>query len=1145
MARSLGDDEPDRRILIGTLDSLGVGIVLVDSSQRIVFCNEFVRRLVGRPIIGKKITDVLSGPDATAFDEPRGDVIVSLISDPSVFLHADIDEFRSDPSIKYIVQLKQFGVEEHVSSVTSDSDSFIALLSGAHGAVWCLDFETNTLKIYSHLSGYTERESDHSSLTIDEFLKRIHPDDFEVVQTTMLRVLSGREDSFFAEFRFKFGNEDWRWVRATATVSYGGTDNPKRLLGILLDIDEIKQREIRSGTITKYLDHIINSVPSLIMITDEDMNIQSCNQAALKTLGYNDSELIGRPLYTIFAEEQTATDADPLAKQVVQTGSLQNRRRVVKRRDGSSLQVLVTYNVLTSERGTPHGLLVTMIDISEQEQMMESLREAQQHLRTERDRIRLYLDLAQVIILALDRSGRIVMINRAGCKLFGVDEDQIVGKYWFGFVPERERDVVRARFDKIMNGTLRTVDDVLRPVVTSDNEERIISWKTRPIYDSDGNVMGLLSSGVDMTDQLKAEALLRQERAAFRVVAEAALEAADASDVTKSILEGLSSALGFSAGIVWLYDCEKNAFVKTASFGVTSEYLEQVLPLTQETIRKSLISYAAQRRELIVCHDLQQCDPYVSFESVRNLNIHAAVVMPIVDRDGNLMSILSLISNKPMPQLEDSTSFFRALAEMIATAIDRAKSFDAIQRSEQRFRDLVLNSPEGIAISDLNDQFVVVNPAFAHILGYTPEEIVGTPIYDYIDAEGAELVREETRKRREGLSSKYQLKMRHKSGETRIVRVSAVPARDERGQVDGTFAVVVDVTDRVKAESELQESEKRYRLLVRSITEVILVVDAEGNVSEMYSNGHIIPQHDGPTKKSISEVFPRNVVDTLQLIVRDVLTTHSTVSNEFVFTIGMGGKPKLRWIVAIGTPYEDKSHVVLVLRDLTELRMIEAQMRAADRGASLYLDLLGHDIRNYLQAILINAEMLEEISSDQSVVEAVQSIRDAISNSTKLIATVQSSHSFLQTPLREVEINPILVECMEEIAFSNPDVTVESQILVPHARIQADRFIKTALMNLLDNAVRHNPSEEKRVWVSLRELRDGFQIEISDNGSGIADEQKGSIFNPSSRLSGIGIHQTIQIIEKYGGRIEILDRVQNDFSQGTTFRIWLPKVSSG
>jgi len=91
------------------------------------------------------------------------------------------------------------------------------------------------------------------------------------------------------------------------------------------------------------------------------------------------------------------------------------------------------------------------------------------------------------------------------------------------------------------------------------------------------------------------------------------------------------------------------------------------------------------------------------------------------------------------------------------------------------------------------------------------------------------------------------------------------------------------------------------------------------------------------------------------------------------------------------------------------------------------------------------------------------------------------------------------------------------------------------------NAIEHNPKDEKAVWVNLTEGEKGYIISIADNGSGIPDPVKSSLFDTSRRFGGLGLHTAHYICEKYNGRIEVHDRVVGDPSQGAEFRIWIPK----
>lgn len=120
-----------------------------------------------------------------------------------------------------------------------------------------------------------------------------------------------------------------------------------------------------------------------------------------------------------------------------------------------------------------------------------------------------YLEVAGVILVALDRDGRVLMINRQGASLLGYDEREIVGTDWFDrFVPERLRGELRAVRDRIEAG-LPGVEYHENPVVTRTGEERLIAWHNTLLRDEEGRVVGTLSSGTDITERRDAERRLQ------------------------------------------------------------------------------------------------------------------------------------------------------------------------------------------------------------------------------------------------------------------------------------------------------------------------------------------------------------------------------------------------------------------------------------------------------------------------------------------------------------------------------------------------------------------------------------------------------------------------------------------------------------
>ena len=128
-------------------------------------------------------------------------------------------------------------------------------------------------------------------------------------------------------------------------------------------------------------------------------------------------------------------------------------------------------------------------------------KEVQSRLRQERDRAQLYLDTAEVMLLALNREGRIEMINRKGCEILGWEEEELLGKDWFEtcLPPEQAREV-RTVFYRLMAGEMEPLEYYENETVTKEGERRLLAWHNAYMRDAQGNAIGTLSSGEDVTD---------------------------------------------------------------------------------------------------------------------------------------------------------------------------------------------------------------------------------------------------------------------------------------------------------------------------------------------------------------------------------------------------------------------------------------------------------------------------------------------------------------------------------------------------------------------------------------------------------------------------------------------------------------------
>jgi len=136
---------------------------------------------------------------------------------------------------------------------------------------------------------------------------------------------------------------------------------------------------------------------------------------------------------------------------------------------------------------------------------------AKETLQKERDRAKMYLDVAGVLLVVIGADQKVYLINKKGCEILGYYEKEIIGKNWFDtFIPERNREEVKAVFEQLMAGEIEPVEYFENHVLTNSGGEKIIAWHNSVLKDEKGEITASLSSGEDITERKRVEEELQK-----------------------------------------------------------------------------------------------------------------------------------------------------------------------------------------------------------------------------------------------------------------------------------------------------------------------------------------------------------------------------------------------------------------------------------------------------------------------------------------------------------------------------------------------------------------------------------------------------------------------------------------------------------
>jgi PAS domain S-box-containing protein len=179
----------------------------------------------------------------------------------------------------------------------------------------------------------------------------------------------------------------------------------------------------------------------------------------------------------------------PDAAVVVATGYADLEGAIAALRYGAADYILKPIN--------PDALRASLARIVERRRLADDLHKEQEFVKS-------LVTQAQAIVLVLDPQGRIVQYNPYLEQLSGQPLSAVVGRDWFTtFLPQRDRDIFRALFDKIIAGV--DAGGVTNPIVTSDGRQRLIKWSNTTLKDSSGNLTGVLAVGYDVTEVMEAQ----------------------------------------------------------------------------------------------------------------------------------------------------------------------------------------------------------------------------------------------------------------------------------------------------------------------------------------------------------------------------------------------------------------------------------------------------------------------------------------------------------------------------------------------------------------------------------------------------------------------------------------------------------------
>lgn len=266
---------------------------------------------------------------------------------------------------------------------------------------------------------------------------------------------------------------------------------------------------------------------------------------------------------------------------------------------------------------------------------------------------------------------------------------------------------------------------------------------------------------------------------------------------------------------------------------------------------------------------------------------------------------------------------------IIRDITERKRMEKALEKSEEKYRQIVETATEGVWIIDREDQTTFVNNRMAEMLGYSVREILHRSFLDFTDEEGKTLAKTYMERRHQGIEESCDFKFICKDGSDLWVMISTSPSFDGNGKYAGTLGMVTDITKRKLAELALRKSEATNRALINTIPDAMFLINQGGIFLDIKVSQGCPFLSKKLLGQSLGDFFPPSVSQSAMRCIKIALETRRVQSfeyhleNQFIFF----PETEVNHFFEARMIAVNEEEVLVMVRDITERKKVEETMR--------------------------------------------------------------------------------------------------------------------------------------------------------------------------------------------------------------------------
>jgi len=490
------------------------------------------------------------------------------------------------------------------------------------------------------------------------------------------------------------------------------------------------------------------------------------------------------------------------------------------------------------------------------------------------------------------------------------------------------------------------------------------------------------------------------------------------------------------------------------------------------------------------------------------------------------------------------------------------------QAAPELFHALVEHSSDAVALLDETGAITYVSQAATRLLGYGVPELTGTNALGFLHPDDLALTERLCRQLLDqpGTPIRTELRARHKDGSYHLVEAVAVNRLDDPA-VGAVVANWRDITERLRAEQALRNSEQSYRSLVDGVRDVIFALSPGGEVTSLnpaFEEMTGFPPAEWVGRPFEAFVHPDDVPLALDLFGR-VLQGEPRPTIQFRILTRAGTYRVAEFSATAQLRDGRLTGILGIGRDVTERLGLEQQLRQAQKMEAVgrLAGGIAHDFNNILTAITGHADLLlEDLGHHDPRRADVDEIRRSAERAAGLTRQLLAFSRQQVLQPKVVDLNALVLD-MDKLLrrLIGEDVELATVLDPTLGRVTADPGqLEQVIVNLAVNARDAMPQggkltlETRNIDLdssytlehSLVKPGPYVQLTVSDSGIGMDEETQAHAFEPffttkpRGQGTGLGLAMVYGTVKQSGGFIW----VYSEPGRGATFKIYLPRVDA-